>query len=82
MAKAYVLIKTSPGLTKAIYSAVRISPAVRSVEMITGPYDLLVAIEAPSAEELLQSIMGDIRPTAGLQDTMTCLVVPVEEEGE
>lgn len=76
-----MLIKTSPGLTKVAYNAVRVSPTIRSVDMITGPYDLLVSIEGQSAEELLQSIMRDIRPTAGVQDTMTCLVVPVDEEG-
>jgi hypothetical protein len=77
--KAYVLLKTAPGLTKTIYSALRISPAVRSVEMITGPYDMIVSIEAPSTNDLLVAIMEEIRPAAGVRDTVTCLVVPVQE---
>jgi hypothetical protein len=75
-AKAYVLLRTAPGLTKAIYSALRVSPAVQSVELITGPYDLIVAIEAVSTNEILTTIMKDIRPAAGVRDTVTCLVVP------
>ncbi|MGD8738337.1 MAG: Lrp/AsnC ligand binding domain-containing protein, partial [Anaerolineae bacterium] len=74
-AKAYVLLRTAPGLTKAVYSALRVSPAVQSVEMITGPYDLIVAIKAASANEILTTIMQDIRPAAGIRDTLTCLVV-------
>jgi hypothetical protein len=52
-AKAYVLLRTAPGLTKAIYGTLRVSPWVQSVELITGPYDLIVAIEAASTNEIL-----------------------------
>jgi DNA-binding Lrp family transcriptional regulator len=51
---------------------------VKSVEMITGPYDLIVAIEAASTNEILTAVMHDIRPAAGVRDTVTCLVVPGE----
>lgn len=78
-AKAYVLLRTAPGLTKAIYSSFKISPLVRSVEMITGPYDLIVAIEAASTNEILTTVMKEIRPAAGVRDTVTCLVVPSED---
>jgi DNA-binding Lrp family transcriptional regulator len=76
--KAYVLLRTAPGLTKAIYSSLKISPMVQSVEMITGPYDLIVAIEAANTNEILTAVMRDIRPAAGVRDTVTCLVVPGE----
>ena len=75
-AKAYVLLRTAPGLTKSIYAALRISPAVQSVEMITGPYDMIVCIQAASTSEILAAIMNDVRPAAGVRDTLTCLVVP------
>ena len=78
-AKAYVLIRTAPGLTKAISSSLRISPIVKSVEMITGEYDLIVAIEADSTNELLAAVMKHIRPAAGVRDTVTYLVVPGED---
>ena len=75
-AKAYVLLRTAPGLTKAIYGSLRLSSAVASVEMITGPYDLIVALEADTTNEILTTVMKDIRPAAGIRDTVTCLVVP------
>ncbi len=77
--KAYVLIRTAPGLTNVIYNSLRKSRAVQSVEMITGPYDLIVSIEASNANEILKTVMNNIRPAAGVRDTLTCLVVPGEE---
>jgi len=77
--KAYILIRTAPGLTGAIQNSLRASPAVQSVEMITGPYDLIVAVEAANTKEILTAVMRDIRPAAGVRDTLTCLVVPAEE---
>jgi DNA-binding Lrp family transcriptional regulator len=77
-AKAYVLIRTAPGLTKSIFSSLRISPAVQSVELITGPYDLIISIEAADTNRLMKTIMNDIRPAAGVRDTLTCLVIPGE----
>jgi hypothetical protein len=80
-ARAYVLIRTAPGLTKTIYSGLKVNPLAQSVEMITGPYDLIVAMEAESTNDLLLAVMRDIRPSDGVQDTMTCLVVPGEQLG-
>lgn len=78
--KAYVLIRTAPGLTQAIRAALRASPAVQSVEMITGPYDLIVSLKGTSASEILTAVMKEIRPAAGVRDTVTCMVVPSEED--
>jgi DNA-binding Lrp family transcriptional regulator len=77
-ARAYVLIKTAPGLTKAIYSALCVSPAVASVEIVTGPYDLIACLEADTTNEILTAILRDVRPADGIRDTVTCLVVPTE----
>jgi hypothetical protein len=48
---------------------------VRSVELITGPYDLIVAIEAATTNDILTTVMNELRPAAGVRDTVTCLVV-------
>lgn len=78
-AKAYILIRTAPGLTKAISGALRISPIVRSVETITGKYDLIAVIEANTTDEILATVMKHIRPAAGVRDTVTYLVVPGDD---
>jgi DNA-binding Lrp family transcriptional regulator len=75
-AKAYVLLRTSPGLTEAVARSLRAGKAVQSVEMVTGPYDLVAVLEAETANQILTAVMRDIRPAAGIRDTLTCLVVP------
>jgi DNA-binding Lrp family transcriptional regulator len=77
-AKAYILLRTAPGLTKSIYNILKASPVIQMVEMITGPYDLIIAMEAANTDEILRTIMRDIRPAAGVRDTLTCLVIPGE----
>ncbi len=78
-ARAYVLIRTQPGLTDAIYQSLLKSSLVRSLEMITGPYDLVAVIEAATTNDILVAVRRDIRPAAGVWDTVTCLVIPTEE---
>ena len=75
-AKAYVLLRTSPGLTQAVARSLRANRSIRSVEMITGPYDLLALIEGETANHILTAVMQHIRPAAGIRETLTCLVVP------
>jgi DNA-binding Lrp family transcriptional regulator len=75
-ARAYVLLRTSPGLTQAVARSLRAHRTVRSVEMITGPYDLIALIEGETANHILTAVMQDIRPAAGIRETLTCLVVP------
>jgi arginine repressor len=79
MAKAYVLLKTAPGLTKAIDMALRTSAVVNTVETITGPYDLIISMVAANTNDILKAIMNEIRPAAGVRDTLTCLVIPAGE---
>ncbi len=80
-AKAYVLIRTQPGLTRTIYLALKVSPDVQSVELVTGPYDLIATVEASSTNEVLTTTMHDIRQTTGVYDTVTCLVIPATNAG-
>ena len=75
-AKAYVLLRTSPGLTEAVARSLRASRVVQSVEMVTGPYDLIAVLEGDTANQIMAAVMRDIRPAAGIRETMTCLVVP------
>jgi DNA-binding Lrp family transcriptional regulator len=77
-ARAYVLLRTAPGMTQGIYAALKASPNVESVDMITGPYDLIVTLEGASTKEVLIGIMSEIRPAAGVWETMTCMVIPPE----
>jgi hypothetical protein len=46
------------------------------VELVTGPYDLIVLIEGETTNHILTTVMQEIRPAAGIRETLTCLVMP------
>jgi DNA-binding Lrp family transcriptional regulator len=44
--------------------------------MVTGPYDLIAAIESQTTDDLLDLITREIRYIDGVTDTITCFVIP------
>ncbi len=79
MIRGYVLIETEVGATLAVGDAVR---AIRSeygtivsVDTVTGPYDVIVLVEAADLDLLGKTIMHEVSPVAGVQRTTTCLSV-------
>ena len=79
MIRGYVLIETEVGTTQSVGDAVR---ALRSefgtvvaVDTVTGPYDVIVQLEAADLDLLGKCITEDVQRVAGVQRTTTCLSV-------
>ena len=45
VAKAFVLIETAVGKTREVCSGLQRLDAVKSVDAVTGPYDIIITIE-------------------------------------
>ena len=74
-AKAFVLIETMVGKNKEVSSALRQLEGVKSVDIVTGPYDIIAIIEAESLNDIGDLVTGKIHPIAGISRTVTCLAV-------
>jgi len=74
MAGAYVLIKAS-GSIEALVEGLRKIKGVKSVSPVTGPYDLIVEVEAEDVNSLAKVVVGKIRKLKGVSDTLTCIRV-------
>ena len=48
---------------------------VNAVDTVTGPYDVIVQLEAPDLDQLGKCITGELQSVAGVQRTTTCLAV-------
>ncbi|MFA7249769.1 MAG: Lrp/AsnC ligand binding domain-containing protein [Dehalococcoidia bacterium] len=79
MIRGYVLIETEVGATQSVGDAVR---HVRSafgkivaVDTVTGPYDVIVQIEAEDLDRLGKAITSEVATVPGVQRTTTCLSV-------
>ena len=74
-AKAYVLIETTVGRTKEVASAILKLEGVKSVDPVTGPYDIIAVVERESLTEVGDLVTGKIHPIAGISRTVTCLAI-------
>ena len=73
--KAFVLIETTVGKTKDVVSALRLVKSVSSVDVVTGPYDIIAIIEADDLGSVGDAVTGSVHTIDGIQRTVTCLAV-------
>ena len=74
-AKAFVLIETMVGRTREIVEALRHIDGVKSVDTVTGPYDVIAVVEAETLSNIGDIVTGKIHPIAGISRTVTCLAL-------
>jgi len=74
-AKAFVLIETAVGRNKEVGTALKQLAGVKSVDIVTGPYDIIAIIEGESLNDIGDLVTGKIHPIAGISRTVTCLAI-------
>lgn len=75
MVQAYVLIQTGVGQAAAVAQNIRGLPGVLSAEDVTGPYDVVVRVEANTVDELGRMVVARVQAVEGITRTLTCPVV-------
>jgi DNA-binding Lrp family transcriptional regulator len=74
-AKAFVLIETAVGKNKEVVAALSQLEGVKSVDTVTGPYDIIAIIEGKNLNDVGDLVTGKIHPIAGITRTVTCLAI-------
>ena len=74
-AKAFVLIETAVGRSKEVAVALDKLEGVKSVDAVTGPYDIIVIAEGATLNEIGDLVTGKIHPISGIVRTVTCLAI-------
>ncbi len=77
MAKAFVLIETAVGKTKDVYAALDKVEGIKSVDIVTGPYDIIAVVEGEDLNNIGNLVTNKIHPVPGITRTVTCLSVRV-----
>ena len=84
MIKGYVLIETDVASAKNVglelTSLSYTGTTIVSVDTVTGPFDVIVQIEATDLDTLGNSITDAIQSVDGVQRTTTCLAVRLSKE--
>ncbi len=74
---AYVLVETSVGKTKDVARGLRASPGIKRVDVVTGPYDLVVQVEGESVNAIGELVTGQIHSVPGIDRTVTLIAMQI-----
>ena len=74
-AKAFMLVETAVGRSKEVANALRQIEGVKSVDPVTGPYDVIAVIEGESLTDIGDLVTSKIHPISGISRTVTCLAI-------
>ena len=81
--RSFLLVKTKPGVERDILERFKALPEVREIHLITGKFDLLVALESDETEidprqKVAEVVIDKVRKAGGIVDTRT--IIPIESE--
>ena len=71
--KAFILIEVEHRRTEVVTNALRKLSRVKSVNPVTGPYDIISVIEGESLNDIGDLVIRKIQSIAGVHRTVTCL---------
>ncbi|MGH9323790.1 MAG: Lrp/AsnC family transcriptional regulator, partial [Vicinamibacteria bacterium] len=71
--RAYVLIQTVPGRLQGVARALRRMPAIRVVDAVAGPYDIVAILEVTEIRDFSHLVAGSIGGLRGVTRTTTLI---------
>jgi len=75
VATAYILIQTDVGKAQQVAQNVRSIAGVEEADNVTGPYDVIVKVQAPNMDALGRLVVSEIQMLQGITRTLTCPAV-------
>ena len=75
--KAFVLIQTEIEAAKTadvVVALKKLGREVKSVDRVTGPYDIIVVIEVETMDNI-DTVIEKIHAVAGVHRTVTCVAI-------
>ena len=73
--KAFILIETAVGKTRDVARALGEVENMESVDVVTGPYDVIAVIDAPDMNSIGDLVTGQLHTIGGVVRTVTCVAV-------
>ena len=76
--KAFVLIETAMGKVREVVAALEKVDGVKSVEAVTGPYDVIATVELPDVSAVGELVTKHIHSVVGIARTVTCFAIRLD----
>jgi len=73
--KAYLLIETAVGKTRDVATALTGLPGIATVDVVTGPYDIIAVVSGEDMTVVGDLVTGHIHTVTGVVRTVTCVAV-------
>ncbi len=75
METLYLLVETELGKLDEVVRRLRAVSEVTEVEAVTGPFDVIVKVQAPQINQALDVVVHKIRRIPGIKATETLVTV-------
>jgi DNA-binding Lrp family transcriptional regulator len=75
MTRAYILIETAVGQNREVADRLRDLDLMKTVDAVTGPFDIIAVAEADSLNDIGDLISDGMHRIPGMVKTITCLSV-------
>lgn len=75
MTTAYILVEALPGKAIELVNVTRGIQGVKTVNLVTGPYDVIAFVEAADLKSLGEMIVKKIQASGTVARTLTCITV-------
>ncbi|OGC07254.1 hypothetical protein A2526_00285 [candidate division WOR-1 bacterium RIFOXYD2_FULL_36_8] len=72
---AYILIECIPGKSTDLKKIIAALEEVKTVHLVTGPYDLIIFVEASDLKTIGENVIKKIQSTGFVVKTLTCVTV-------
>ena len=73
--KAYLLVETAVGKTRDVADTLRGMENIETVDVVTGPYDIIAVIVGEDMSVVGNVVTGNIHTVSGVVRTVTCVAV-------
>ena len=73
--QAYILISTAVDKTESVRDGLAKLPEVKTVQVVTGPYDVIALVEVENILQIGNVLLQKVRRIEGITHTLTCYVV-------
>jgi DNA-binding Lrp family transcriptional regulator len=75
METLYLLVEIEVGKAEEVLRRMKAVPGVTEVQAVTGPFDLIVKVQAPHINDALDTVVHKIRRIPGIKSTETLVTV-------
>jgi len=75
LVRAYILIEMMAGHSRNLVNSLKGKQGVKSVTRVTGPYDVLIVLEASDINDVSDIVNSEIHSLTGVVRTTTCVTL-------